>query len=405
MKILCISNFYPPYFEGGYEISVKESMDYLADHKHDVYILCGNRGQTDSPDKLQKPVPNQAIRILKYINYAQASFRDKHRVERFNYDVCCTLIRKLKPDIVYMANMKAISIAPVIAVQKLKQAHVYDLGDIWLKAYLQPGLKSRMFRWLKATLPLMIGGRIDLNPVIVVSNWIKQVVSQNYGSSQIYVVPRGIEIPALNEVEKNLLPNSKDKPLPLRYIFAGRIEPLKGLDIIIKAIALIREKQPEFYFDMDIFGEADPIYAQYCKDLIAKNGLSDSFHWQGHNPKLREILSSYDVMLMPTLAEEAFGRVIIEAMAVRLIVVATDAFGPAEIISTGRDGFLFPRASHTALAEIILQLKQLDAMQIEQLKSNARKTVCDKYEISLVKKQIESILENIVYQNMERKHK
>ncbi len=387
MKILCISNYYPPYFEGGYEISVKETMDYMNEQSHEVYILCGIKGIDNPSEEIGSIKPNKPLRILRYIDYLNGSFFDKHRVEVFNYRITKSLIQQLHPDIVYLGNMKALSISPVIAIQHLKQPHVFDLGDIWLRTYVTSGFKSRLFRIMKQVLPFTIGGKIHLEPVIVLSKWMESQVAERYGSKEIYVIPRGIRIPEDN-------PRVLTKPI--KYIFAGRIEPLKGLDIIIRALSQILQEKPGFEFTLDIYGEEDPEYGEACRKLIQDLHLDSHFHFMGKSLKLQSIFPDYDVMLMPTLAEEAFGRVIIEAMAQRLIVIATDAYGPKEIISNGSDGFLFERCSSAALAEKIMKLELLPFDEIETIRNQARLKIINNYEISLVKKKIEVILYKIL---------
>lgn len=391
MKILCISNFYPPFFEGGYEISVSETMEYLSTRGHSVYIVCGEKGSEE------KPVPPSAIptigkplRILKYIDYHKSGFMAKHQVERFNYKVIKRLLMQLKPDLVYLGNMKALSIAPVIAVQDMKQCHIFDLGDIWLRSYLAPGIKSSIFRWLKARLPFTIGGRIILDPVIVLSQWMEDEVKREYLSKHVSIVPRGIRLPEIN-------PRALQKPL--KFVFAGRIEPLKGLDLCISAMSQLRE-QYNLKIELDIYGEEDAAYAASCRDLIKKCKLETDVCFKGKSLSLQQILMDYDVFLMPTLAREAFGRVIIEAMAASMIVIATDAYGPKEIITSGVDGFLFTSGSSDMLAQTILHINSLSLDELERIRIKARQKVQAQYEISLVKKRIEIILENEVKRNL-----
>lgn len=386
MKILCISNYYPPFYEGGYEISVKDTMDYLAKKGHEIYILCGIKGVSAVEDVNPNYLPMEAKRILRYLNYATGSFWDKHRVEKYNYNVVKQAIETLKPDLVYMGNMKALSIAPIIAVQDSGTKRVYDLGDIWLKAYMGTGIKSRVFRMLKQALPFTIGGKIELNPVIVLSKWMQKVVSSEYGSKDVFVVPRGIAI-------SRELPREPDHPL--KYIFAGRIEPNKGLDLCIKAMHLLRLSKSGENIKIDVYGEEDESYGTVCRDLIKEYNLVDCFRFMGMSTSLNDLMPAYDVFLMPTMAQEAFGRVVIEAMSHKLIVIATAAYGPAEIINHGVDGYLFERGNYAAMAKLIQYLESLDTSNLLMIGERARQTVIDRYELSFVKQQVEDILEKI----------
>jgi glycosyltransferase involved in cell wall biosynthesis len=393
VKILFISNYYPPHFEGGYEISVMETAKYLSEHGHEIYILTGIKGVENNPDTQISLKPDTPYRIFKYIDYRHGGYLDKHQVEKFNYKIVQTALMQLQPDIVYLGNMKAISIAPVIAVQNKNVKHVFDLGDLWPNTYINQSYSNRINRYLKRLLPFTIGGKIDLNPVIVLSSWMKQEVTERFGSKDVHIVPRGISIPP---------DTPKELSKPLKYVFLGRIEPMKGLDICIRAFIEITRDYPEFEFTFDVIGEEDLPYADLCRKLIETNGLSNRISFKGKTNNALVALQDYDVMLMPTLAREAFGRVIIEAMACKCIVAASDAYGPSEIITDGVDGFLFTPGSVSALVQVIHILNSLSAIEIAQIRTNARNTVCSKYEISLVKERIEDILVNIVFNHSNR---
>ena len=386
MKILCISNYYPPFFEGGYEISVKESMDYLINKGYEVYILCGNKGtEYNSSNNAKLFLPEEPKRILHYIDYSNPSFFDKHNVEKHNYHATINALSAIQPHLVYFGNQKAISIAPVLAVQKLKFPRVFDIGDIWPDSYIKSDLKSRMYRFLKMILPGTIGGHIHLDPIIVVSYWMRREMAQRYKSKRIYQIPRGIDLPP---------ENTRVLKKPLRFIFAGRIEPNKGLDLCIQATSRVLAEYQDFC--IDVYGEEDPIYANKCKDQINKFHLQQQIRFLGKTQNIHNVLPQYDVLLMPTMAKEAFGRIIIEAMAHSLIVIATDAYGPKEILLSKQNGILFKRGSAAALATAILELLQMKLSQLEIIRKQARLTVAQNYEINLVKKKLVYILESIV---------
>ncbi|MEF3695246.1 MAG: glycosyltransferase family 4 protein, partial [Candidatus Cloacimonadota bacterium] len=300
MRILGISNFYPPHHEGGYEISVAQSLEHQKARGHQVRILCGNRGQTAAG------FDSEGIcRDLHYIDYLSGSFLDKHRVERHNYALTCRTIRDFAPDLVYIGSQKALSIAPCLAVQDLRVPHIFDIGDIWLKNYLSTGLKTRLFQAVKTMLPFTVGGKIIPEPAIVPSTWLQERLRFEYGVSDVHVVPRGVPLP----------PHRQHQPgNPPRWLFAGRIEPRKGLHLVIEALRDIRKTEPDFAFRLDIYGSEDPAYTQTCRRLISQYHLEDCFSFKGRKTDMQDIWADYDLLLMPTLAEEVFGRVIIEAM-------------------------------------------------------------------------------------------
>lgn len=384
MRILCITNLYPPYFEGGYEISVKDNMDYLSRQGHDIYILTGNRRSSDLQDAPVSAIITRPLRALHFIDYQHPGMRNKHRVEKHNYALTLSALDLVTPDLVYFGNQKGISLASVFAVQNQGYPKVFDIGDFWPDSYIGTGLKSRAYRWLKRQLPFTVGGRLDLDPVIAVSDWMIQELSKRYQSRHIYHIPRGVALPI-----QQIGPIHK----PLRFVFAGRIEVNKGLELCIKAAHQVRDLHPDF--GLDVYGDVDPDYIDHLNAQIENLRLGNNIRFRGKYHDVSTILPDYDVLLMPTLAREAFGRIIIEAMSYGLIVIATDAYGPKEIIDSGINGFLVQASSVSALASAILKLYELREDEFNAIRDKARNTVANKYEINKLRATMETTLINI----------
>ncbi len=127
----------------------------------------------------------------------------------------------------------------------------------------------------------------------------------------------------------------------------AHLVPWKRHDLFVEAAILLRdfrdaENRPITWViaGSDLFGEhAD--YVAALRKRIAAAGLAERFVWlEGRNAA--EILSDLDLLVHPT-DQEPFGRVICEAMAAGVPVVACDAAGPGSILEDGQTGFLFPR--------------------------------------------------------------
>ena len=127
----------------------------------------------------------------------------------------------------------------------------------------------------------------------------------------------------------------------------AHLVPWKRHDLFVEAAILLRdfgdaEGRPITWViaGSDLFGEhAD--YVASLKKRIADAGLAERFVWlEGRSAA--EILPDLNLLVHPT-DEEPFGRVICEAMAAGVPVVACDAAGPGSILSDGKTGFLFPK--------------------------------------------------------------
>jgi glycosyltransferase involved in cell wall biosynthesis len=99
---------------------------------------------------------------------------------------------------------------------------------------------------------------------------------------------------------------------------------------------------------------SDP-YVDELRDLIARAGLTERFHWPGFVADPVDIMSQLDLLVHPA-DNESFGRVVVEAMAAGLSVVGVRGGGVAEIIEPGVTGLLADSDDPRALAGCIEQL-------------------------------------------------
>ena len=127
----------------------------------------------------------------------------------------------------------------------------------------------------------------------------------------------------------------------------GQITPWKGQDDAIRVLALLRKRIPETQlrivgsvvfsghavsFDNEAFG-------RQLAELAAELEVADAVEFTGATDDLESVFASMDVLLVPSW-EEPFGRVVAEAMAAGVPVVATNRGGPGELISDGVTGYL-----------------------------------------------------------------
>ncbi|MFM2031928.1 MAG: hypothetical protein RLZZ297_693 [Chloroflexota bacterium] len=148
------------------------------------------------------------------------------------------------------------------------------------------------------------------------------------------------------------------QPTPL-VLLVGRIEPLKGIDALIRAVALLRTSVPSLAdLQAVVVGGGSEEQAnqwnteQRRLDAIRRDlGIADAVHFVGARPQSQLSLfhAAADVVTMPS-HYESFGMAALEALASGRPVVATNAGGPATIITHGVDGMLTPPDDHVQLA-------------------------------------------------------
>jgi glycosyltransferase involved in cell wall biosynthesis len=164
---------------------------------------------------------------------------------------------------------------------------------------------------------------------------------------------------------------------PVHVGLLGQISPHKGHDDAVEAI---RRLGNGFRLLIAGKGEADYVAALKQKSV----GLPVDF--MGF-VSLPEFFALVDVMIVPSW-EEPFGIVLLEAMASGIPVVATGCGGPADILTSGRDGLLVPPRDPAALAEAVRRIAD-DRGIYEAIVRQARNRVETHYDIGKVVPRIE----------------
>lgn len=125
---------------------------------------------------------------------------------------------------------------------------------------------------------------------------------------------------------------------------AGRLSPEKGVDVLIEAFARVRRVGAR----LEIAGDGPE--RPRLERLVAARGLADRVTFHGHVDEIRPFYRRTRVLAVPSRSE-AFGMVVVEALAHGLPIVASACTGPTEILDGGRYGRLVPIDDAAALAE------------------------------------------------------
>jgi glycosyltransferase involved in cell wall biosynthesis len=128
------------------------------------------------------------------------------------------------------------------------------------------------------------------------------------------VIPNGVEMPAdVTHVGGNTL----------RIAFLGRLDPIKGLENLIEACALVAARGLQF--ELSIAGAGDSAYEASLRELVARHGLDRrvSFVGEVHEGDKAGFFAKTNVFVLPSHSEN-FGLVVLEALAHEVPVIASD---------------------------------------------------------------------------------
>ncbi len=183
--------------------------------------------------------------------------------------------------------------------------------------------------------------------------------------NKVVTIPPGVDLQRFKPIEKEfakqqigILPEHKN------ILFAGRIEPLKGIDTLLRAISLIYKQAPAAVENVcvsiiggDPWSEDPDDEMTRLQEIGRDLGVMDMVTFLG--AKDQDILPDYyaaaEMVVMPS-HYESFGMVALEAMAMGTPVIASEVGGLAFLVQDGVNGFHVPSRDPEALAERIYTL-------------------------------------------------
>ena len=177
---------------------------------------------------------------------------------------------------------------------------------------------------------------------------------------------------------------------------ASRLAPDKGQDTLLHAAARVLPAAPAARFVLvgnDAIFSDNTDYVPMLRRLAADTGIAARTHFVGYRADMANIYRGLDVVVN-TAWREAFGMVVVEGMACGKPVVGTAAGGIPEIITDGRDGFLFPVRDDAALAGILADLTRDVALRA-RVGAAARATVLERFTIQVQARAIETVYREV----------
>lgn len=217
--------------------------------------------------------------------------------------------------------------------------------------------------------------------VIVISNVIGRHMIDDFAvpRERIRLIPRSVDLDKFKYVDPQ---DKKRKELNVGII--GRITPIKGHLHFIKAMARVYRILP--HIKIWIVGDA-PASKQNFKEqaevLVRRLGLWHCTEFLGTQRDIPAVMAHLDVLVLATTTHEAFGRVIVEAQASGVPVVATRVGGVIDIIDDDKTGLLVPPADTKSMADAIIRIHK-DKQLARRLAEAAYRKLKEKYNLQLM---------------------
>lgn len=195
-------------------------------------------------------------------------------------------------------------------------------------------------------------------------------------ASNIYYLPNAIHFESFRGDSKTGLQNNK----PVKIISVGRLHSNKNHFLQLEIASLLKQHKVDFH--LHILGEGE--LREEIENRIRSNSLEKVVSLCGNQNDVASFLRESHIFLH-TAFTEAFGLVIVEAMACGLPVVCLDAGGNRDIMEDGSNGFMLKTPDAALFTEKIMKMinnsAMYEAMSIKALKTAAGfdiKDLCDK---------------------------
>jgi glycosyltransferase involved in cell wall biosynthesis len=387
MRVLFVSNLFPPVARGGYEQWCDEIAAALTERGHTVAVLTARASQP-SPADASRPF---AVYRLLHTEVAGGMLGTtlrllrKRRYDEESMAITRNLVADFRPDVALIWGMWNISRAVPHEIEQLLGSHVgYYLCDYWLSlpsAYVQrlqeparrsysPWYKSLVARYFLPRLQAMQSVPLRLEHPFCVSRAVRELlVTRGVAVAHAKVVYGGTRADEFEDLAPQL--HAPGDPLHLLYI--GRLESLKGVHTIVRAMQLLPGSAP---VTLNIVGTGPSDYVNEVKGLIVRGELQDRVRLMGAVPRsqIPSVLLRHDVLLFPSEWEEPFARSVLEAMLAGLAVIGTTTGGTGEILREGETGLTFPAGDAECLASQIQRIVDDPALR-RRLGDAGRQTV------------------------------
>ncbi len=202
----------------------------------------------------------------------------------------------------------------------------------------------------------------------------RELLDAGVPGARILQIPNGIEV--------GPLPALADRELhrPARVVFVGRLHQQKGVDLLLRAVARIRERRPEASIRFDVVGDG-PLREELSA-LARDLDVASDVRFLGYRDDVAAFLDRADAFVLPSRAE-GISNALLEAMAVGLPVVASAVPGNTDMVEHEANGLLVAVDDPASLAAALLRL--LDEPDLRgRLGREARRTVETRYSIEHV---------------------
>jgi glycosyltransferase involved in cell wall biosynthesis/Tfp pilus assembly protein PilF len=335
-RILVINNLYPPQELGGYGRLMCDFANILEKRGHTIQVLTSDTPYLGQIEKDESNIDRQLLLYGGWMDGVCKQIDDNDRVIqtiKTNLEKVRSIIRGFRPELCLLGNIDFLSPIVLTPLLEMNIPVVHHLGNKMPGYNVNDTPQSDLYRLATA------------------SKWLRdEVIRQRYPLKDISIIYPGALV---EEFRMHVLP-ARDR---LRIAYAGIVLPYKGPHILIEALKMLHDRGVDFCCAL-AGTTTDMKFVDRLKTYVAASGMQEKVDFLGFLPraKLKTFFARNNVLVFPSIVQEAFGISQVEAMAAGLTVISSGTGGAKEIIDHGKSGLIFESNNSESLARELLGL-------------------------------------------------
>ena len=374
MKIAFIANDSLLYGSSKSMINLIVELNKL--YKYDIFVILPKKGELESELKKR----NIKYKIFRYYSWIYPQ-KDKKIVKNF-VKKCLTIfsiiplanwLKKNKIDIVH-SNNSAVYVGSM-ASRLSKITHVWHIRE-----FVEEDHHCKFFNKKRA-----IKEFNKANGIIYISNAVENKYKNLIIKPKSFMIYNGIPIEEYNNINIANLNNN------FKITIVGNVSRTKGHKDAIYAIQELKNRNVN---NVELLIVGDGVCKNEYEEYVRKNDLSDNITFLGFKNDLSEIRKQTHIALVCS-KNEAFGRVTVEAMCAKNLVIGSNTGGTFELISNGQTGFLYKEGDYVDLADKIeYAIKNWN--KCIQIIENAHEYAINNFNITTCAKKVNKVYEKLL---------
>ncbi|MDQ6664557.1 MAG: glycosyltransferase family 4 protein [Acidobacteriota bacterium] len=353
MRILFVSNIFPPHVRGGYELGCERIAEQCREVGHDVAVAT-----SAVIGKLEKTVHNPQLRveelfepvyeyepdifdrtILNPVSFSrrQAAFGGTLQANAW---ALARFIREMAPELIWIFNPLGVGTVGVLEACLTSHApcvlHLMDDIDHEVSIHQSECYLLPRYARVKSSIHA-----IACSEKMAIAN------TRVGEFASLRIIPNGVDFP------KFPIDMRRDPAAPARFVYFGQVEESKGVLDALRGFRVLLDREPECDATFDVLGAGSSAFRRQLESEINRMGLRERVSLPGYIARadLMANLSSYTAAVLPLRDAEPFGYAPVEAGAAGLPVIVTTGPGAAEFFPPGYPLFVRDRQSAGEIGE------------------------------------------------------